>query len=446
MKSNRYMYRKGVMILILLISNIVISQVNNNWFSNKDKITIPFDFSNNLIILDVLINNVPLKVILDTGTEKNILFSFPSNDSIELFNPIKTKISGVGIGKTVDALISSNNKLKIKEFEDNNFTVLILNENNINFISKLGKEVNGIIGYSFFKDKLIEINYDRKKIIIHKNRNYLKKRKFRKFSKLNIDLINNKPYVEINSTFNDKNLALKLLLDTGLSDGLWIFKKDSLKIPEQFLNDYLGFGLAGEIHGKRARIEKLKFSNFEFEEVLVAYPDSLSFNNINLIFGRNGSIGGELLKRFHLFIDYQEELLYLKKSQSYNNLFNYNMSGLEVQHSGIEPIKEEIRLNSPTSEINALEYLKNNSEYKYNYRFILKPIFIVSNIRKNSPAANAGIVPGDKIISINNRKAYNFTIQKINELFQSGEGKKIKIEIEREGKIIEVVFYLKKLI
>ena len=440
------MYRKGVLILILLISNIAISQVNNSWYSNKDKITIPFDFSNNLIILDVFINEVPLKVILDTGTEKNILFSFPSNDTIELFNPIKTKISGVGSGKAIDALISSNNKLKIKEFEDNDFTVLILNENNINFISKLGKEVNGIIGYTFFKDRLIEIDYDKKKIIIHKNRDYLKKRKFKKFSKLKIDLINNKPYVKTNSTFDDENLSLKLLLDTGLSDGLWIFKNDSLKIPEPFLNDYLGFGLAGEIHGKRARIEKLQFSNFEFEEVLVAYPDSLSFNNVNLIFGRNGSIGGELLKRFHLFIDYKEQLLYLKKSQSYNDSFNYNMSGIEVQHSGIEPIKEEIILNSSRTEVNLMEFLNDNSKYKYNYRFILKPIFVVSNIRKNSPAANAGILPDDKIISINNKKAYNYTIQKINELFQSGENKKIKIEIERESKIIEIVFYLKKII
>ena len=38
------------------------------------------------------------------------------------------------------------------------------------------------------------------------------------------------------------------------------------------------------------------------------------------------------------------------------------MSGIEVQHSGIEPIKEEIRLNSASSEVNAIEYVKNNSE------------------------------------------------------------------------------------
>lgn len=437
---------KRDLIFLLLVSNFIFSQEDTNWYSNKDKIKIPFDFSNNLIILDIQINKVILKVILDTGTEKNILFSFPNNDSIELYNPIKTKISGVGTGKAVDAIISSNNKLKIKEYEDNDFEVLILDANNMSFISKLGKEVNGIIGYSFFKNHLIEIDYDKKKIIIHKTRKYLHKKKFKKFSKLKIDLINNKPYIETNSTFSNQNSTLKLLLDTGLSDGLWIFKNDSLKIPTQFLNDYLGFGLAGEIHGKRARIDKFQFSNFKFEEVLVAYPDSLSFNNINLVFGRNGSIGGEILKRFHLFIDYKESFLYMKKSSFYTNLFHYNMSGIEVQHSGIEPIKEEIRLNSASAEVNLMEFLKSNSELRYNYKFTLKPIFVISNIRKNSPAAIIGLLPDDKIITINNKKAYNLTITKINDLFQSEDGKKIKMEVERDGKIIEVIFYLKKII
>lgn len=252
--------------------------------------------------------------------------------------------------------------------------------------------------------------------------------------------------MSINSIFNDKDLVLKLLLDTGLSDGLWLFRNDSIRLPETVLHDYLGFGLAGEIHGERARIDKLQFAHFEFEEVLVAYPDSLSFNNINLIQGRNGSIGGELLKRFHIFINYEEQLLYLKKSKSFNNFFNYNMSGIEVQHSGVEPIKEEIRVNAPRTEINAMEFIKDNADLRYNYRFTLKPVFIISNVRKNSPAAVAGLLPDDKIITINNKKANNFTIQKINDLFQSENGKKIKMEVERETQIIEVEFYLKKII
>lgn len=440
------MLKKGILLFILFIFNLTFSQVEDSWYSKKDKIIIPFDFSNNLIIIDAKINGVPLKFILDTGTEKNILFSFPHNDTIELFNPVKTIISGVGNGKPIDALISTKNRLEIKEFRDTNFTVLILNENNINFLSKLGKEVNGIIGYNFFKNRLIEIDYDKKRIIVHKDRTYINKRRFAKYSKQEIELINKKPYVKLNSIVNKVDMSLKLLVDTGLSDGLWLFKNDSVEVPEEHIEDYLGFGLAGEIKGKRARIDRVMLSKYEFKDVLVAYPDSISFANINLIDGRNGSIGGELLKRFHLFIDYENELMYLKKSQSYYNSFNFNMSGIEVQHAGIELVKEEIRLTSPNATVNALEFVKDNPDLRYNYKFTLKPFFIVSYVRENSPAEIQGVLEKDKILSINNTKAHNFTIQKITELFQSEDGKKIKLEVEREGQILEIVFYLKKII
>lgn len=435
-------------IFIFLITSKSYCQIDENNFKEltEDKITIPFDFSNNMIIINAQLNGVELKLILDTGTEKNILFSFPKNDSIELFNPIKTKILGVGTNAPIEALLSSKNKLKIKEFEDNNFSVLLLDENNISFISKLGKEVNGIIGYSFFKNKLVEINYDRKKIFLHKNKNYITKRKFRKYTKQNIEVIENRPYLKINTDLNDQKTSLKLLIDTGLSDGLWVFNSDFVQLPDTFLEDYLGYGLSGEIHGKRARIEKIQFSDFEFNEVLVAYPDSLSFNNIYISHARNGSVGGEILKRFHFFIDYENELVFLKKGKMFNDFFHYNMSGIEVQHSGIDVVKEEIRINIPRNEINAMEFVKDNPAYRYNYKFVLKPIFIIGNIRENSPAALVNLKEGDKIISINNKKAHNFTIQKINDLFQSEEGKKIKMEVEREEKIIEVVFYLQKMI
>lgn len=128
-------------IFIFLITSKSYCQIDENNFKEltEDKITIPFDFSNNMIIINAQLNGVELKLILDTGTEKNILFSFPKNDSIELFNPIKTKILGVGTNAPIEALLSSKNKLKIKEFEDNNFSVLLLDENNISFISKLGR-------------------------------------------------------------------------------------------------------------------------------------------------------------------------------------------------------------------------------------------------------------------------------------------------------------------
>ena len=150
------------LILLTLFSfHSISSQVE--WNSKKDKIVIPFELSNNLIIIDVEINEVKLSMLLDTGSDKNLLFSFPENDTIEFFNTKKIKINGFGKGDLIEGLVSKNNKLKLKDYVDNNFELLLITDENISIINKLGIPINGIIGYSFFKDYFVELNYQIKK-------------------------------------------------------------------------------------------------------------------------------------------------------------------------------------------------------------------------------------------------------------------------------------------
>ena len=286
------MIQKIIFVILFLYCNISIGQVDSTWYSIKNKIVIPFQLSSNLILIDAKLNDVNLKLILDTGSNNNILFSVPIEETLVVNNAIKTKITGLGSNEPVDAIISSNNIFECKDYKNKSFSILVLNQEDVNIINKLGIEINGILGYSFFKDRIVEINYENKKITIHKDNRILKKRKIKKYSKEKINIIDNKPYIEINSKINSTNKNLKLLFDTGLSDGLWLFQKDSLKLPEKNIDDILGFGLSGNVIGKRARVNEVNLSKFLFKDVLVAYPDSLSYSNINIVSNRNGSIGG----------------------------------------------------------------------------------------------------------------------------------------------------------
>ncbi|WP_338377128.1 aspartyl protease family protein [uncultured Flavobacterium sp.] len=446
MKTLLFMLSRLILIIFFVFSNITFSQVDSTWFSKRNKIIIPFEFSNNLIILKVKINGTELKLLLDTGAEKNVLFSFEEEEKIVINNAKKIKITGVGNGEPMEATVSSKNQLKIKKYIDNNFSVYILNEEIVDVINKLGIEINGILGYSFFKERLIEINYEKKKIIIHKDRTILNSNKIKKFTTESIEVKDDKPYIKINSASRHNKRELKLLLDTGLSDGLWLFNKNDIFDKNQkFISDVLGVGLSGEIYGKRSRIDKLNLSKFDFNDVLVAYPDSLSFKNIKILEDRDGSLGGEIIKRFNLFLDYKNHNIYIKPNKNINDPFNYNMSGIDVQHDGIEVIKEKITLYNGIYRDDT-DFLGENEKLKYNYRFVFQPTYKITHIRENSPAAFVNLKEGDKILSINKKSAYNYTIQKINDLFQSEDGKKIKMEVEREGKIIEVIFYLKKII
>src|SRR5690606_25331804 len=85
------------------------------WNSKKSKITIPFELTHNLIIVDVVINDVDLKMILDTGSERNLLFSFTENDSIEFYNPKIIKVKGLGYGESLEAIVSSKNRISFEK-------------------------------------------------------------------------------------------------------------------------------------------------------------------------------------------------------------------------------------------------------------------------------------------------------------------------------------------
>ena len=53
------------------------AQSQNNWTSKKDKIKIPFELTHNIIIIDVVFNGTNLKMIADTGSSRNMIFSVP---------------------------------------------------------------------------------------------------------------------------------------------------------------------------------------------------------------------------------------------------------------------------------------------------------------------------------------------------------------------------------
>jgi C-terminal processing protease CtpA/Prc len=73
------------------------------------------------------------------------------------------------------------------------------------------------------------------------------------------------------------------------------------------------------------------------------------------------------------------------------------------------------------------------------------PIFLISNIRRNSPAYYAGVLENDQIISINSTSNKALTLNDINLLFQSQEDRRIKMTVLRNGEQIKTEFFLRKM-
>jgi S1-C subfamily serine protease len=139
--------------------------------------------------------------------------------------------------------------------------------------------------------------------------------------------------------------------------------------------------------------------------------------------------------------------MYLRKNGDFYSPFSYNKSGVEIQHDGLQWVQETVRLETvPIIKSGDLALNENEAESNFKYKFVLKPIYLVGNVRKNSAAASSGLQKGDVIVRINNFPAYKYTLEEINLLLKSEEEKWITFEVSRQGQILTFKFQLRNVL
>ena len=333
-----------------------------------------------------------------------------------------------------------------KDKEENNSSISY-DKDFFDLSSKMGTTIHGIIGYNLLRNFVVKINYRTKRIHFYNPKKYQIK-KCRRCEILPIQFHLKKPYIDVNiqlDTVGYKLTKVKMLVDSGGSDAIWLFEnsKKNIKTPKLYFNDILGGGLSGTIYGKRSRIPKLKIGKFEIEEPTVSFLDSTSTRNARTFKQRNGSIGGSVLKRFKVWLDYRNRKIMLKKNVSFKDGFNYNMSGLDVVYNGKQLVREKTTnkiLDSGNRDIN-----KNNTiSFVTNFFYKFKPSYKIKTVILNSPAGKAGLKAGDIILKINRKPAYSFTLSEIFYKFQEKNNKKISITIERNKLVKSYQFRLRK--
>lgn len=400
----------------------------------KPKAVIPFKLINNLIFVPLNINGAELTFLLDSGVNETILFSL-DNKEVNFNDVEKVKFSGLGESKDIEGLRSVNNKVFIgKDYADLQHTVSIILDETINFSSHVGIPVHGIIGYQFFANHAVQIDYNRKKITVYEDRKNLDK-KLKNFSDFPITIEGNKPYIMAGIEQKHDKTDSKMLIDLGNSDALWLFPTliENFSYNRPNIDDYLGQGFNGSIYGKRSRIHRLYLGDFMFEKPLTAMPDEYSIQNLKLVPGRKGSVGSEVLRRFTVVFDYPKESIYLKKNQNYRDPFTFNKSGLDIQHDGMTWESDVIKVETKKQNFSSDGTNVYNASENFKYNFVLKPQYSISGCRKDSPCDVAGLLKGDRILRINRKKLSEMTLQEINEILKENDGTKLLFTIDRKG-------------
>lgn len=379
----------------------------------KKSITIDFKSSSNLIIIPVAINNSDtLNFILDTGVRYPIITELPFVNKLNLNFLQPINIKGLGEGEQITAYRSGNNVININGLVAYDQEIQMIISENFQISHILGIPVHGLIGFNLFKDYVVKIDYTAHKITLIKPEYYTYKEK-EKDIVFPLTFEQNKPFVRT-SIVTDKNedVPVKLLVDTGASDALWLsINSDSrISLPENHIETFLGRGLSGDLFGKKGRIGAIWVGPLVLYEPIVAFPDSELVDQLIGKNDRNGTLGAEILRRFYVTMDYPNKQLILRPNSDIKDQFNYNMSGLEVTNP------------MPGA-----------------------PIFLISNIRTNSPAYYAGLQENDQIIAINNSNHKTLNLNDINLLFQSQEERRIKMTVLRNGEQVKTEFFLKKM-
>ncbi len=386
------------------------------FFSNPraKNVVVPYESANNLIIMPLQINDSDtLRFILDTGVRTALITEIHVSDSLAIYDAKLIDIQGLGEGITMQAYASAANTININGIIGTEQKVNVLLEDVFHLSTKLGTTIHGLIGYDLFKDFIIEIDYYNERLVFNKPEEY-RYRDRRNSVTLPLKIIGYKPYVEVEiETVEGVKVPVLLLIDTGSSDALWLFENsaEGLKIPDNYIESYLGRGLNGDIYGKKTRIEKLFLNNFVIEKPTVSFPDSIYFQSLLQTAGRNGSIGAEIFRRFNVILDYPNNKITFQKNSYFGETFNYDMSGLE--------------LATPYPGL---------------------PVFIISEVRQNSPAAEVGLLPEDQIMFVNNLSAGDLTLAYLTNLLRQKEGKKINLTVLRDGRMIKFEFKLKSFI
>lgn len=406
MRKNYTSLLIGLFLLPFLFVPLVLEAQNSNNFigfhlKSLRKHSFKYNFKqyNNLIVIPMEVNGIDtLNFVLDSGVGYTLITDPQVMEKLNLPCLRKIKVAGAGEEEELVGCISSVEKIQFKGIEANNHSLIILEEDILQLSRYAGIKIHGLIGYDILSRFVVEINF-LNQTLIFTDPMYYKQKLGKKEELFTLSIEEMKPYVQAEAILkNSTSTPLKLILDTGAGHSLSLDTgtHPDIRVPDRFVTSQIGVTLNGAVKGAIARIEKFRLGSFEMEKVITAFPDSTSLRFMRGINQRQGNLGCGVLKRFHITFNYPHEKLILKPNRHFKTPFEFNTSGIELVASG--------------------------SEYDE---------FEIGSVRKGSPAFEADLRRGDKIIAIDGEMIHNMDMNHIYKLINKKGGERTDLFMKR---------------
>jgi len=367
-------------------------------------LNIPFEFEFNEIVLQVRVNDLaPVKFMFDTGAGISVL---SARKAAELGLKQVDTVNATGVGGQLKGSLTTGVSLSVPGVKVIKQRLALLP---LDFPFCEGRDIEGVIGYDFIKEFVVEINYDARTISLFDPLSY----RYTGPGEVLPLIIKGTPRVRALIALPGKPPVEGLFeIDTG-SDG-------SLTVNSPFVSRHqllaalqtqvanIERGLAGESSRIDARLGQLQLGRFTVAAPIVGF--STDTKGSMAAEDNDGPIGNEIMQRFKVIIDYSRQRMMLEANSHLPEPFESDMSGITIDSEG-----KDCR------------------------------VFKVSEVGEKSPAAQAGILAGDEIIAINGKAANQFTSSQIEKLFMR-DGEEPSLTLRREGKSRSVKLKLRRLI
>lgn len=264
--------------------------------------TIPFKLGkDNRIYIKATVNNSePLDFIFDTGANAMVANTTKTDSKLNLKFDGSTE--NTGANGVSNQKVSSSNTIRVGKFQRNSEELIgIAYPNSYVF--------DGVIGYPFFEDYITEINYELRKLVLHKFPKTIPD--INTYEKLKMTMMGEVPYIDFTVFKGDESVEFPVMIDTGFNGILIVYHKIVSKygLANQFdiKRNSKSSGTDGTVmKSSQVIVPKVMLGEHIIENLLVNLnltPTSTDFTAI---------LGGTVLKQFNWIIDFKNSRIYIK--------------------------------------------------------------------------------------------------------------------------------------
>lgn len=382
-----------------------VSVPKSRFDSGQSALKIPFDLLNNLVLLQLRVNNSqPLWFILDTGANSSVIDARVQKN---LGLRTKARARGTSSGKAIAAGLISGVSFTLPGVEVSNLTVASLPLDP--FAPFMARRISGIIGYDLISQFVVEIDYADRTINLYAPSAY---HYTGAGARLPIKFIDKNPFIEVSLTMEGRApLKGKFAAATGSSGALLLNKP--FVVAHRLLQTVIQTtpgntgGVGGLSRTLVARVKNIRIGRFDIDNPIVSFSQATKGEQASAAY--DGVVGGEVLRRFKMILDYSRRQIILEPNAHLPEAVEEDMSGFEFVAEG-----EDFGT------------------------------YVINEIIPNSPAAAAGLREEDELTEIDGRRVTELGFEQIRQMFRR-EGKEHLLSITRGGRKLQVKIKLRRL-